>query len=228
MTTAQLEPEQKQTIETEIAPALQRARSIVVKNQDQKAEALSFIKTLKGMKEAIEEKFHPTANKKKAYELYEDTLETEKAFYGPIDEAVKISNAAVKSFETEVALQVQRDAQEAEAKRLEAERKERDKLELKAEKAEEKGQVEKAEVYREQAQNVSVTPRFAPPPPSVKKLVWKAKVINPLLACRSIGEGLIPFNAVEFKQSSLNELGKIYETMKKPIPGIEFTQEVAR
>ena len=46
-----------------------------------------------------------------------------------------------------------------------------------------------------------------------------------MLACKSIGEGLIPFNAVEFKQSALNELGKNYDGKSK-IAGIEFYEDV--
>ena len=226
MTTAQLEQEQKQAIETEIAPALQKARSLVVKNQDQRIEAATFIKGLKSLRDAIEDKFRPTANKKKAYDIYQDLIETEHAFYDPIDEAVKIANSAVKKFDTEEAIRAQREAQEAEAKRQEAERKERERLEAQAKKAEEKGKVEKAEVLREQAQTVTVAPSFTPPPTPVKKLVWKAKVTNLFSLCKAIVSGQVPFNVVEVRVSALNDFAKGYDGKSK-IDGLEFYQEAS-
>jgi len=224
MTTAILEQEQKQAIESEIAPALQKARALVVKNQDQRSEAVSFVKSLKAMKEKIEERFRPTANKKKAYEVYEDLLETEHAFYDPIDEAVKVTNATVKQFDTQEAMKAQREAQEAEAKRQEAERKERERLEALAKKAEEKGKVEKAELLREQAVTVNVAPSFTPPPQPTKKLIWKAKVTNLFQLCQAIAAGQVPFSVVEIRVSALNDFAKNHDGKTK-INGIEFFQE---
>lgn len=225
MTTLQLEPEQKQFHETEISPALERARGLVVKNADQRFVAAAFIKSLKELKDKIEERFHPTKNKQQAYKTYEDLLETEKAFYGPIDEAVKISTATVKTFDTNEAQRVQREAQEAEAKRLDEERKQREKLDAKAVKAEEKGQTEKAETLREQAANVSVAPSFAPPVAS-KKLVWKVKVTNLFGLCKAIAAGQVPFSCVEVRQSALNDFAKNYDGKTK-VEGLEFFQESA-
>ena len=225
MNTLQLDPEQKIAVESEVIPLFETAKALTVKNPDQRAIAVSFIKQAKEAKEKIEERFHPTKNKQTAYKHYEDLLLTEKAFYAPIDEAVKIVNETVKKFDLEESKRVQREAEEAEAKRRADERKQQEKLEKKAEKAEGKGNIEQAEVLREQAANVNIAPTFIPPA-QTKKLIWKARVINPLKACKSISEGLIPFNAVEFKQSALNDLGKAYDG-KSVIPGIEFYQDVS-
>lgn len=227
MNTLTLEPEQKETIETEINPALQKAKSLIVKTQEHRSDAVSFIKTLKTMKEKIEERFHPTSNKKKAYEVYEDLLQTEHAFYDPIDEAVKIANGAVKTFDTSEAIRVQREAQAAEAKRQEEERRQREKLEADARKAEEKGKFEKAETLREQAENVTVAPSFAPPPVATKKLIWKAKVSSLFLLCKAIASGQVPFSVIEIRLSALNDWAKGYDGKTK-IDGIEFYQETSR
>lgn len=218
--------DEKAIIQREVTPMLERAKSIVVRNEEQKQEAVSFVKEINQFKEKLEERFHPTENKKKTYEAYQSALQTEKAFYAPCDEAATIVKNTVKKYDCEEALKAQRAAREAEARRLEEERKERERLEAQAKKAEEKGKVEKAEALREQAEIVTVAPSFTPAAQPTKKLVWKARVVNPLLACKSIGEGIAPTSLVEFKQSELNALGKYYDG-KTPIPGFAFYQDVA-
>lgn len=217
--------EQEHEIQSEVIPALQRARSLVVKDQEDRTLAKSFVEGLKNMKEKIEERFSPTANKKKAYAVYESLLAAEHAFYDPIDEAISVTNKTVKQFDTQEAIKIQRAAQEAEAKRQEAERVEREKLLEKARKAEEKGKAEKAEVLREQAETVTVAPTFVPTQ-AVKKLVWKAKVNNLFMVCQAIAKGQIPFSVVEIRVSALNDFAKGYDGKTK-IDGIEFYQEVS-
>jgi hypothetical protein len=224
MTNEILEQEQKQTIETEIVPALQKARSLVVKNHDHRFEAVGFVKSLKAMKEKIEERFHPTQNKERAYEVYKDLVETEHAFYDPIDEALKVTNGTVKTFDTQEAIKIQRQAQEDKAKRQKAEREECERLEAKAMKEAEKGNTEKAEVLLQQAETVTVAPSFTPPPQPAKKLIWKCKVTNLFALCQAIATGQVPFSVVEVRQSALNDFSKNYDGKTK-INGIEFYQE---
>ena len=144
----------------------------------------------------------------------------------PIDAAIKTVGDTIKTFDRDEALRIQKEQELAEAKRREEERKERERIEEQARKAEEKGKVEKAEALREQEQKVSIAPTFTPPPQPVKKLIWKARVVNPLLACQSIGSGVVPTSVVEFKQAALNDLGKMYDGKTK-IPGFDFYQDVA-
>jgi len=151
--TLQLEEEQKQTIETEISPLLEKARCLVVKNQGERMEAVNFLKGLKILKDKIEERFHPTQNKKMAYETYSASLDTEKAFYEPIDNAERISKRTVKDFDTSETLRIQREAREAEEKRLQQEREETAKREAEAkaeQEAEEKRQLEEFERLEEE------------------------------------------------------------------------------
>lgn len=223
--TTLLEKDQQEAIETEVSPMIDRARALVVKNDDQRALAVSFGKGLKELKAKIEERFHPTANREKALKLWQESKDTENAFYAPIDNAIDAVKKTITTYDREEAIKQQRLAEEAEAKRQEEERKEREKLLKKAETAEKNGHTEKAETLLEQAENVTAKPVFIPTK-DVKKLVWKARIKNQFLACKSIGEGLIPFTAVEFRQAALNDLGKAYEANKQPIPGIEFYQDV--
>lgn len=278
-TTLQLEPEQKKTIEIEVMPLAHRTLNLAVRSPEERTVLVSEIKAAEELKARIEIKFHPTANKIATREVYEAALDTEKQFYGPIDAFVIAGKKAVKLWDTEETLRVQREIREAQEKKDQQEREEKAKrdAEIQAEKdAEEKRQLAEFErleeekkkkqalqqsatesgnvkvagiaakevakiegqieqVQKEGAEKLEEIERkaeeapapkfnFTPPPQPLKKLVWKAKVTNALLACRSIGEGLIPFDAVEFKQSALNDLGKKHDGITK-IPGIEFTQE---
>lgn len=217
--------EQEKEIQTEVLPALAKARSLVVKDQEDRTLAKSFVESLKKLKENIEERFSPTANKKKAYGVYEALLAAEHAFYDPIDEAISVTNKTVKQFDTQEAIKVQRAAQEAEAKMQEAVRLERKRLLEKARKAEEKGKGEKAEVLREQAETVTVQPTFVPTQ-AVKKLVWKARITNLFSVCQAIAKGQVPFSVVEVRVSALNDFAKGYDGKTK-IEGIEFYQEAS-
>lgn len=216
--------EQKQTIEAEIVPLLHTAKNLVIKTKEQRDSAASFVKNLKDMREKIEERFHPTRNKQTAYKAYNDALETEKAFYGPIDEADKLTKAAIKAFDTQEAINAQREAERLEAERRDKETKASAKLEAKAEKELEKGNVAKAETLLDQAKNGQIVPSFAPPPPAVKKLVWKARVTNTFLLCKAIFAGLVPWSVIEIKQSALNDFARNHDG-KTQIEGLEFYQE---
>jgi hypothetical protein len=281
MTQVILQPEEKQTIETEITPLALRANNLIVKNREERGALASDIKAAADLKEKIEEKFHPTSNKVKARETYEAALDTEKQFYEPINRFITAGKGAIKHFDTQEAIKIQREerearereeqkereaqaqreaearaAQEAEEKRLieefqkiEDERKQKEELAKKAtesgnskvagiaarevakldqelKKTQEEGQRRLDEIKEKAEAPVMEVLKFNKPAKASAKLVWKARVKNPLLACRSVGDGLIPFSAVEFKQSALNDLGKNYDG-KTPVPGIEFYQEAS-
>lgn len=285
---------QEEAIKKEVTPIKAQANALIVEDPVQRSVAIDLIKIWKDLKASIEERFTPTANRKKALDLWQSTKDTENAFYEPIDEAIAIATKKVKDFNTEEAKRVERDRQAEESRRREAERKERERLDaiameeaLKAEKAKkeakdaeerkkaaeieaEEAKIKKAEaaiagdktaekvadiqiaakekeaktelraaekaietakvsadnaeIAADQASTVELAPKFTPPPVAVKKLVWKCKVVSVKIACRSVYEGLIDFNGVEFKQSTLNEIGKNYDG-KTRIAGLEFWQE---
>ena len=291
----QLTVDEKQFLESEVVPVVQQAKAIVVTSDEERAVAEKVINDWKEKKIIIEKRFHPTANKVAARELYEDSLDTEKKFYEPFDTAIGIVKITVKSWDRSEALRVERDKEEAEKKRLEDEKREKDRLEAKAREEKAKAEdaakkakeseeraaaakieldeakdkaaqaavngdgtakkiaeieikakdnearietqnaeqhakiaeesAENAAILQDQAETVQVEPKFTPPPTPVKKLIWKARILSVKIVCRSIGEGLLPFQMVEIKPSVLNEIGKNYDG-KTRIPGLEFYQDV--
>ena len=240
MTTLQLEPEQKKAIETEISPALEQARSLVVRNQEERGLAAAFIERLKQMKDKIEERFHPTANKKKAYAVYEDLLETEKAFYDPINTAIEVSRKTVREFDTAETLRIQREQREAQEKREQQEREETAKRDAEARAAIEAEEVAKIdnemqqvkadteqkieEIQKKAEETPAIKMDFKPTPLPTKKLVWKARVTNMMKLCRSISNGEVPYSVLEVRPSDLSDFAKKYDGKTK-IEGLEFYQE---
>ena len=277
-----LELEQKQALDTEVVPAARQAVAMVVSNHEERGVAADFVKGLRELKVKIEERFKPTANRKKAHEIWQDLKETENAFYEPIDQAIETVTKKVRGFDTAEAKRIQDEADRKERERLQREREEKArreaeekatieaeerrqleefyriekekkaKLELQqtaiesgnvkvvgiaakeiarldneAKKMQEEGAKNIAEIKEKAQEPAPVAPRPVPPPAvAPKKLTWKARIKNPLLACRSVADGLIPFSAVDFKVAALNDLGKNYDG-STPIPGIDFYQEAS-
>jgi hypothetical protein len=115
---------EKDKILNEDLPALHSTTTaLVVKDKGSREFAVTHIKALKEVKEKIETVFHPTQNKVAAHKVYEMALDTERKFYAVLDEDIKRANVTVKSFDTQEAIKVQR---EAEARRQEEDRKERE------------------------------------------------------------------------------------------------------
>lgn len=219
-----LAQEQKQTIEAEIRPLV--SRDLTVKTNDDRVLLVADIKRAEDLKKRIEEKFHPTANKVAAYEAYQNALDTEKAFYEPIEAFVKSAKLSVKTFDTNEALRVQREQEAAEARRREQERIEQEKLLERAVKADESGKTEIAEALLNRAETVQAPLTFTAAPQSVKKLVWKARVLNMQKLARAVADGLVPFSVLEVRQSALNDYAKGHDGKSK-VDGLEFYQESA-
>lgn len=226
--TLQLQEDQKKTLNSEVVPMLANAKGLEIKIDEHKRIAIEFRKGIKELKEKIEVTFHPTKNKQDAYRAYENALDTEKAFYNPLNEADDCVRLKIKGYERDIALEAQRKAQEIEAKRLEAERIEREKLLAKAQKAEEKGKIEKAESLREQAESPQLSQVIeVSPPVATKKLVWRANVTNMTALCKSIADGKVPFSVLQIRESALKDFAKLYDGKSK-IDGLSFYQDVNR
>lgn len=148
MKTEILEPEKKQVLDMEISPLQRRAGALVVSSAEERLALANDIEYAKTLKENIEEKFHPTANKVAAREVYEAALDTEKQFYVPIDLFITNAKKAINGWDTSESLRIQREAREAEEKRLQEEREAKAKrdAEIRAEQeAEERRQLEEYE-----------------------------------------------------------------------------------
>lgn len=144
----EIEVEKRQTIEFEVSPLERRAGTLVVRTSEDRVTLVHDIKDAEALKERIEEKFHPTANKVAAREVYEGALDTEKQFYAPIDLFITNGKRAVKVWDTNETLRIQRQQREEQDKKDQAEREEKARREAEAkaaQEAEEKRQLEEFE-----------------------------------------------------------------------------------
>jgi len=214
--------ETKDIIVKEVNPLVEEATSITVATEADIVIAKEFCAKSKELKDHIEETYHPTENKKKAYKLYKDLNDTEKAIYGPIEHAEAIVKVKARDYETKKAMAAKKAAERLESIRRDKEEKERKKLEARAEKQIDKGNIEQAEQLMEEAEVVSVLPAPAPII-ETKKLIRKAKVANMFMLCKSISEGSVPFSVVEVKVSALSAFAKNHDGSS--IPGLTFYEE---
>jgi hypothetical protein len=218
-----IQEEQKKTIEQEILPLQQRTASLVVKSHEERASLSQDVRNAEDLMRRIEERFHPTANKESAHSAYKAALDTEKAFYGPITAFIESAKRAGRKWDTDEAIRVENERKIADAKRRDAENKKSNDLIEKAADAEKEGKPEVAEALLEQAATPPM-PAFTPPPVAVKKLIWKARVLNVQALCRAIAAGTVPFSVVEIRQSQLNDFAKGYDGQTK-IDGLQFYKE---
>lgn len=117
MQTAITDVEQKQFIDHEVIPVGLRATGLVVKSIEERALLVTDIKNAEDLMERIEEKFHPTANKKAAYATYEAALDTEKQFYEGIKLFVSNGKKVVKTWDTNETLRIQKEQRDAQEKK---------------------------------------------------------------------------------------------------------------
>ena len=153
-----MEPEQKQTINLEITPLAKRVGNLTVRNQSDRAVLVIDVKAAEELKKRIEEKFHPSANKVAAREVYEASLDTEKQFYLPIDTFIMAGKKEIKTFDTNETIRIQREQREAQEKQEQAEREAKAKREAEAkalQEAEEKRILEEAQKLEPEAEKIS-------------------------------------------------------------------------
>ena len=143
-----LDPEQQQTIDREIVPLVRNVQHLAVKSAEDRAVLVSDIKAAEALKEAIETKFHPTQNKKVAYENYELTLDTEHQFYDSLNAFISDGKRSIKGWDTSETIRIQRQQREEQERKEQAEREERARREAEAkaaQEAEERRQLEEFE-----------------------------------------------------------------------------------
>lgn len=217
--------DQKELLEKEIKPMLLFAENLEIETAEDRKAAEEWLKESERKKKVYAPIF--AEPREKAYRAYEAMKNLENTFMKPFETVKDIIKKKLNAWDMEVIRQRRIEEARIEAERREAERKERERLEKQAAKAEQKGQVDKAELLKEQAQNITVMPEIVPPSltESVKKTTWKARVVDPKEACRAVLNGEIPADAVSFAQSSLNALAMLHKNTKK-IPGIEIYEEV--
>lgn len=215
-------PEVKQ-LETETALLLTQAKEFRVTTPEQYQAAGNELMRIKGVRKKVDELFDPIV--KRAHEAHKAALAAKKQLTDPLDQAEKAIKQALLVYNQE---QQRKAKEEEERLRKLAEEQaaiEREKLLKQAVKAEQNGNVDKADELLEQAENVIpltpiVTPQIQKIEGIATRKIWKAVVENPQL---------VPayFNGVELRtinQSALNKLAQM-TSGNVQVPGVRFVQE---
>jgi len=219
--------EQQEVMEKEVNPICKQAEMLVIRTQDESVLSQEHLKELKRRRAIVHDKFDPPV--KAAHSSWKKAKDLYNFFIDPFDSAERTIKSKVVAFESEQERKRQDEARKAEAQRQAEERKRREEIEAQAKRAEEKGNLEKAEALREKAENVVVAPVFTPPPaPKVAgtqfNKAWKAEVLSLRLFCKAVVECRIPEAVIEVNQSALNNLAKVIKDTQK-IEGIRFYEE---
>lgn len=215
----------KEELEKDIAPTVDKALALVIKTPEESLAAQELLREIKVRQKRVLEKMHPVVDS--AHKAWKAAKDLENSFMTPLNKAEELLKKNITAFKALLDKKRDEDARKAEAERQEKERKEKEKLEVKAQKAEEKGQPEKADAYREQAETVTVAPVFTPPPvtAAVKGAsfseTWKGELTDIKALCQAIAEGKASPTMVLVNQSAINAHAKANKD-KWPIAGIRF------
>jgi hypothetical protein len=174
------------------------AMSIVISSPAERAAAAEIrAKALDHVKR-VDAEFLPA--QKAAYNLYSLVMDGIKGMKSDADIAKREIEMRMSKWDLAEAARIRKENERIEKERLEAEERERAKLERKAEKAEVKGDIAKAEELREQAATVQV---FAPAGPVMPKSIetesgktsgsedFKVTIFDPVAVIRAISDGRI-------------------------------------
>lgn len=160
----EIKPQELEVITHESNDLILKAKSMIVTNPEQYLEATDFLKVIKGMQKRACESFDPIVNK--TYAAWKESCNQKNLVIDPLKKAEELLKGKACAYNAE-----QQRIADAEQARIDAQkRKEQEELLAKAKKAEEKGQIEKAENLMQQAQNI--------PAPVVEKAVPKAEGIT--------------------------------------------------
>lgn len=220
--------EQKNIYDNEIAPYITRVNNLSIKTDSDNLECQNMIKGIKQARARIYKFFHEPVMK--AHEAWQSAKKIENFFVKPYDEMEETLKGKSCKFVEEQERIAREKADRAEAERRDRERREREKLEQKAVDADEKGNTEKAETLRQQAENVYVPPKeVITSPTSVAKGtiyrdVWIGDVTNKMDLLRSIIDGRIPHTVIEIDQAMLNKQADLFKDTVI-IPGVRFRSE---
>ena len=201
-------------VKSEALTVIQRAENIVIFNNDNYIEAGNLWKTIKDLKDKVNDSFKPIIEK--AHEAHKEALAQKAKIFNPLDTAGKAVKSAMEVYdrEQERKRREEQSRLEAEAKKAEEER--RLQAAIEAEKA---GKSVEAEMILDNP--VHIAPVFVPKETPkmtggpVYREIWKVKIID---------EGLLPR---EFMIPDTVKLGQLARTMKDKfsVPGAESYSE---
>lgn len=202
-----------QVIEKKSNTLVTKAQNTAIKTQVQYIEAAEFLKSVKALKKEIGDTFDPIIAK--AHLTHKEACNQKNKYLKPAVGAERLINDKMAVWDDEQ----DRKRRIEQARLDEKNRKEAEKLAERARKAEEKGNTEKAEELKEQAEEkeftVPVAPSTAPKVEGLtKKVTWKARVTD----IDKLPEEYI------IKTANMPLLNTIARSVKdtKKIPGVKF------
>ncbi|NQT23272.1 MAG: hypothetical protein HQ579_07560 [Candidatus Omnitrophica bacterium] len=209
-----------QTVELkkEVTDLVVQANGYKIKTQEEFNGTADFLKTIKGLQKKIKECFDPIVSKAKA--THTEACNKRSEHLEPTLKAEKIIKQKMIVYSTAIEAAREKEKDRLRLIAIEKERKEKERLEKRAEKAEEKGQTEKADALREQKEDVYVAPA-APEtvhetPKGVSfREVWSAEVID---------KGQIPIEWLVPNQLALDAHARSTKG-QIPIKGVRFNMK---
>lgn len=216
-------------IETEVSPYLERAKGVSVSSQEERNMATEMIKAIKQKWKEIDQRLGLSDKKTEAKNAKKAADDEYNSVRNVFKEAEEVLREAICKFELEEETRRRMEAQQIEGSRLDKQTAQKEDLLRQAKEAEDRGEIELAGVLRDQANTVQVSPAFQEPEApraegSSSKVVWKAKVIDPIAVCRLIAEGKLPVSIVEFRETELNKFAEMFPNQK--FDGLQIFQDI--
>ena len=212
----------KEELNQNISNAVETANQMVVVDNDTNVTATNFLKILKSFQSEIKAEMRPGITL--AYETHKHLVSQEKRLLAPLQTAEKAIKGKVSAFLLMMEAKRQEEQRKVREKAEAAERKRKEELEAQAKKWEEKGNAEKAEERRQQAEETFV------PVPTVVTTVEPQKGVASIKTWKFevVKEELVPD---EWKIVDEAAIGKVVRSFKdkakveKMIPGIRVWSE---
>lgn len=209
------------TIEKEVSEIVLTAKAMTVKDNDQEAFAVEFLKVIARGKKQVGEEFDEGV--KNAHSLHKALTAQRKKYLDPLDEADDILRKSIKEYRLN--MERERQAEEARQKAiLDASVKaDQDRLLKQAKEAEDAGDLLKSNKLAMDAVSISagscfVESKAASQEGMSNKIVWKGRVTDLDKLPRE-------FLIITADQRAIDAYAKKFEN-KNTIPGVEFYQDV--
>lgn len=218
-------------LKQETTSIVEKARNMLVRNNEEFEEVERYYNIIKGMEKKIHEKFDPTV--KKADAAHKEAVKLRDEFLKPLKEMFDLlkskGNKYLAIVEEKRRIEEQKKAEQAAQK----EAKIKAELEEKARKAEEKGNADKAEALRQQAQDTVVMPEAVKTqePERDKRSFktpseqpWTAIVTDKMALIKAVANGRAPDMCLTVNEQFLNQQAR---SGKGTItyPGVLITQK---
>lgn len=220
------ENEQKR-MEQEIAPLEAQFKSITVKSDSDFEQVDANVKMVKRLMKDADNIFDPTIQG--YYKPYKFWLGVKKAITDRLESLERSGKAALIAYSEAKRIEKEEAERKAAAEAAERERKERERLAKQAEKAEAKGNTEKAEELRAQAEVVHVpaAPVAQDTAPQIKgssiRYRWTGECVDLKALAKAVAEGRAPLNLIAPNTKAISDQARATQDTF-PIDGIKFTK----